>query len=137
MTHIDRLRPFDEWSPPYDLAAGTKPKENNIRTATEAIAADLGFSPDDAVPVSLLAGKTYNVENVWANIASALPEAMRAQLLRCLHDLKEDWSWSSVWSQTTNAGRAIAGSLRKRPKMTRCALSCLSAQQRRRSATWP
>lgn len=114
LTHIDRLRPFDEWSPPYDLTTGTKSKENNIRTATEAIAADLGFTPDDAVPVSLLTGKTFNVEKVWENIASALPEAMRAQLLRCLHDLREDWSWSSVWSQTANAGRAIAGSLRKR-----------------------
>ena len=79
-----------------------------------AIAGDLGFDADDAVPVSLLAGKTFNVEKVWENIASALPEAMRAQLLRCLHELKEDWSWSSVWSQTANAGRVIAGSIRNR-----------------------
>lgn len=113
LTHIDRLRPFDEWSPPYDLTSGTTPKENNIRSAADAIAADLGFSPEDAVPVSLPPGKAYNVEKVWEHIAAALPEAMRAQLLRCLHDLKEDWSWTSVWSQTTSAGRAIAGTIRK------------------------
>lgn len=114
LTHIDRLRPFNEWAPPYDLAASDQPKAVNIRTAVEAISADLSFNREDAIPVSLLPDKPFNVERVWEGIAAALPEAMRAQLLRCLHDLKDDWTWSSVWSQTANAGRAIAGSLRKR-----------------------
>lgn len=115
LTHIDRLRPFDEWSPPYDLDAPASAKAKTIRAAVDAIAADLAFAPADVVAVSLRAEKTYNVEKVWAHIAAALPEAMRAQLLRCLHDLKDDWTWSSVWKQTTSAGRSIVGALRKSP----------------------
>jgi predicted GTPase len=116
MTHIDKLRPFNEWSPPYDLAKADTPKAANIKAAHEAITADLGFDTADAVPVSLLSEKSFNIEKVWEHIAAALPEAMRAQLLRCLHDLKDDWKWSSLWSQTTNAGRAIAGAVAKRKR---------------------
>jgi predicted GTPase len=114
LTHIDRLRPVTEWTPPYDLVAADTPKAASIRAASDAIAADLGFSADDTIPVSLQAGKPYNVEKVWEHIAAALPEAMRAQLLRCLHDLRDDWSWSTIWKQTAGAGRALAGTLRKR-----------------------
>src|SRR6185295_1393101 len=31
MTHIDQLRPFSEWEPPYDIARPAKPKEKSIR----------------------------------------------------------------------------------------------------------
>lgn len=115
LTHIDKLRPFDEWEPPYDVEnPGDSAKAKTIRAAMEAITADLSFSRDDAVPVSLRADKPFNVEKVWETIAASLPEAMRSQLLRCLHELKDDWSWSSVWSQTASAGRAISKSIRKR-----------------------
>lgn len=115
LTHVDKLRPFDEWDPPYDIAnPGSSTKAKTIRSAVEAITSDLGFATEDAVPVSLLANRTFNIETVWQHIAGALPEAMRAQLLRCLHDLKGDWSWSTVWAQTANAGRAIGKSIRKR-----------------------
>ncbi|MCC7251443.1 GTPase [Hyphomicrobium sp.] len=113
-THIDRLRPFGEWSPPYDLAAGNDEKARNIRDAIAAASADLGFAADEAVAVSLADPETpYNVERLWERIADALPEAMRAQLLRCLHELRDTWSWRSVWSQAAGAGRTIAGALRK------------------------
>lgn len=115
-THIDRLRPFGEWAPPYGEAADNREKARNIRAAVAAAAADLGFAADEAVPVSLAdAGAPYNVERLWQRIAEALPEAMRAQLLRLLHDLKGRWSWKSVWSQAAGAGRTIAGALRKEP----------------------
>jgi hypothetical protein len=85
----------------------------------DAAAADLGFSADEVVPVSLAhADAPYNVEQLWQRIADALPEAMRAQLLRCLHDLKEAWSWKDVWSQASGAGRAIAGAVRRQPART-------------------
>jgi hypothetical protein len=44
---------------------------------------------------------------------------MRAQLLRCLNELKGRRSWSSVWSQASKAGRAIAGSLTRKDKTKR------------------
>jgi hypothetical protein len=111
-THIDLLRPFGEWTPPYDLT-GDRPKAQSIRAAVAAAASDLGFVAEEAVPVSLASPKAaYNVEALWARIAETLPEAMRAQLLRCLSGLRGRWSWSSLWSEAGKAGRAIAGALR-------------------------
>jgi hypothetical protein len=115
-THVDRLRPFGEWAPPYPLDTDEREKARNIRAAIKAAADDLGFTADEVVPVSLIdPAAPYNVEQLWQRIAEALPEAMRAQLLRCLHDLKDAWTWKSVWSQASGAGRAIAGSLKKQP----------------------
>jgi predicted GTPase len=114
VSHIDRLRPFEEWAPPYDLAASDREKAANIRAATGAAAADLGFGAAEAVPVSMMPeAPAYNVDALWAKIAEALPEATRVQLLRCLADLKGRWNWSSVWSQTLGAGRAITESLKR------------------------
>lgn len=111
-THIDRLRPFGEWSPPYE-PGDQREKARNIETAVDAAARDLGFGREEAVPVSLRnEGAAYNVERVWQRIADALPEATRAQLLRCLHDLKDKWTWRSVWSQASGAGRALAGAIK-------------------------
>lgn len=112
-THIDRLRPFGEWAPPYDLESDEREKARNIRAAVTSIASDLGFAADERVPVSLADPRSpYNVERLWQGIAEALPEAMRAQLLRCLHELRGSWSWKSIWSQARGAGRTIAGTLR-------------------------
>lgn len=111
-THIDRLRPFGQWSPIEDIVTDTSEKARNIRASLAAIASDLDFAADEIIPVSLAdPEQPYNVERLWARIADALPEAMRAQLLRCLHALKDDWKWKSVLSQAGNASRALAGSL--------------------------
>jgi len=116
-THIDRLRPFGEWAPPYDLATDKREKAENIRAALAAASQDLGFAPDETVAVSLAdPAPPYNVEHLWERIADALPEAMRAQLLRCLHELKDDWSWGSVWTQASNAGRAIGSLVRQKKR---------------------
>jgi hypothetical protein len=119
-THIDRLRPFGEWDPPYALVTDEREKALNIRAAVAAASVDLGFAADEVVPVSLIdPAAPYNIEQLWQRIADALPEAMRAQLLRCLHDLKDAWTWKSVWSQASGAGRAIAGSLKKQSARTK------------------
>lgn len=116
-THVDRLRPFGEWAPPYDLATDRREKTRNIRAAVNAAASDLGFTEDEAVPVSMANPETpYNIERLWQRISEALPDAKRAQLLRTLHDLKDAWSWKSVWSQATGAGRTIAGALKSEAK---------------------
>jgi predicted GTPase len=117
LTHIDRLRPFNDWAPPYDLATDDREKAKNIRAAAAANANDLGFAADEIVAVSLAdPANPYNVELLWQRIAEALPEAMRAQLLRCLNDLRDSWSWKDVWSQASGAGRAIAGAWRSQPR---------------------
>ena len=98
----------------YDLETDTREKARNIQAAIAAAAVDLGFAVEEIVPVSLADPEApYNVERLWQRIAAALPEATRAQLLRCLHDLRDSWTWRSVWSQAAGAGRTIAGALKE------------------------
>lgn len=110
LTHIDRLRPVQEWSPPYDLNASTQPKANSIRLAMDAVSHDLAISIDDIVPVSL-GTPAYNIDALWARIALALPDARRAQLVRRLQHGK-NLSWSRLWSQAAGAGRVLVRTIR-------------------------
>lgn len=108
LTHIDRLRPFGEWDPPYDLADATRPKAQSIRGAMEAAAADLGFTVEEIVPVRVdIAVAPYNVDALWGRMVALMPEAQRARLVRTLASIKSVSSWGSVWSQAANAGRII------------------------------
>ena len=69
LTHIDQLRPFQDWSPPYDLDSGREPKAQSIRAALQAVARELSIPVEDAVPVCLdTARGTYNVDTLWAKI---------------------------------------------------------------------
>jgi predicted GTPase len=111
MTHIDRLRPVQEWSPPYDVVNAERPKAASIRAAMDAVAADITVPADDIVPVSL-GPRTYNVDALWSRIVMVLPEARRAQLVRRLQDAR-DWSWSRIWSQAAGAGRVLARAVRR------------------------
>ena len=116
LTHIDGLRPFDEWKPPYDLAAGAaQPKSQSIRGAMEAAASDLGFAANEIVPVRIDgAVAPYNIDALWAKIIELVPEAQRARLLRTLSDIRNAASWAAIWSQAANAGRVIKGTFLSR-----------------------
>jgi predicted GTPase len=110
LTQIDRLRPFGEWDPPYDLGSPTRSKAVSIRAAIEAAAAELDFAADDIVPVRIdLAVAPYNVDTLWAKIIELAPDAQRARLLRSLSDIKSAAGWGTIWSQAVNAGRVIRG----------------------------
>ncbi|MBY0231604.1 MAG: 50S ribosome-binding GTPase, partial [Gemmataceae bacterium] len=37
VTHVDLLKPSLEWKPPYDWRAGTRPKEESMRSALDAV----------------------------------------------------------------------------------------------------
>jgi predicted GTPase len=114
VSQIDRLRPFQEWTPPYDLTRSDSPKAVSIRDAISVIAEELGFSPDEAVAISTAPGaQPYNVDAVWGRIVNLLPEAQSTQLIRSLHDLKDRWDWAHLWSQAANAGRVIVKTLKK------------------------
>ena len=53
LTHIDQLRPFQDWSPPYDLDSGREPKPQ-IRTCCPAgVSRGTGVPRRGAVPVCL------------------------------------------------------------------------------------
>ena len=113
LTHIDLLRPYQEWQPPYDIANPLTAKAISIRAAMDQVSGDLGLAIDTIIPVSLADGRpAYNVELVWAELSEALPEAKRAQLIRRLRGAS-GWSWSKLWSQAVNAGHVTARTLTK------------------------
>lgn len=115
LTHIDALRPFNEWEPPYDLASATRAKSRSIRAAMEAVSAELGFPLDHIVPVRVdIAVAPYNVDAVWAKIIELMPETQRARLLRVLADVRSASAWHALWSQAASAGRVIKGALLSR-----------------------
>ncbi|MGL4438962.1 MAG: GTPase family protein [Bosea sp. (in: a-proteobacteria)] len=114
LTHIDRLRPFAEWKPPYDLNDAAVPKAVSIKAAIEAASADLGFGQADVVPVCLDEELgAYNVDTVWAAIAGKLPDAQRAQLVRTLGDHAAKVDWGRIWNQTLNAGKVLTKLVKK------------------------
>jgi uncharacterized protein len=108
LTHIDRLRPFQEWEPPYDLASPTRAKAQSIRGALEAAGAELGFAVSEIVPVRIdVPVAPYNIDAVWVKIIELMSEAQRARLLRTLKDIQSASNWGLIWSQAVNAGRVI------------------------------
>ncbi len=80
LTHIDRLSPTLEWSPPYDgwvQPRPRRPKEKNIRAAVEAIQELMQHRVDGIVPActDMDHGRVYGVTE-W--IVPALSESTPA-----------------------------------------------------------
>lgn len=108
MSHIDQLRPAREWSPPYDLANARREKSRNIVDAMAAVAADLGVTAEDIVPVCLAEDRRYNVDDaLWAAILSHEQEAERVRFIRCMEARKREENWALVQKQLLNAGRLL------------------------------
>ncbi len=109
LSHVDKLRPLQEWSPPYDLADRENAKAASIRAAMDAAGGDLGFSSGDVIPACLDAKiGLYNVDAIWAGIMELMPEAQRAQLVRTLTDADRGFDWRRLRTQALNAGRILA-----------------------------
>jgi uncharacterized protein len=116
LTHIDRLRPFQEWSPPYDVEGGSGAKALSIRAALQAVAGEVGIPVEDAVPVCLDPARgAYNVDTLWAKILDVMPEAQSARLLRVLIAAGSEGRWRRLWSQAVNAGRVVGHVLKSKP----------------------
>lgn len=114
VTHIDLLRPVQEWQPPYDLNDVTGPKAASIAAAVEAVARDLGVPVDLTIPVCLAEDRLYNVEDTLAAVILELQdESEKARFLRCLEARKQEETWSNVSRQLKAAGRML-GSIFKR-----------------------
>lgn len=111
VTQIDRLRPWDEWAPPYDLAQPTGPKAQSIAQALQAVREDLGVDPETpVVPVCSRSDRLYNVqEGLWPALLRALPQAQRVRYLRVLRAYHEEAYWKRLWRQSLNSGRLLLG----------------------------
>lgn len=108
LTHIDQLRPFREWDPPYDLRDAQNQKSRNIRAALETAAEELGLPVTQIVPVCLLAGQVYNVETgLVPLILEELPAADRVRYLRCLKEFHDQEYWRKLGEQAVNGGRIL------------------------------
>ncbi|NJN46091.1 MAG: GTP-binding protein HSR1 [Candidatus Competibacteraceae bacterium] len=108
LTHIDRLRPIREWSPPYNIQQPENPKARMILDAMTAVAEDLNVSLEHVIPVSLKADHEYNIEEgLIPALLQTLDETRRLQYLRCLRDYKTEEYWQQLWTQSKNAGRII------------------------------
>ncbi|GAB4277643.1 MAG: hypothetical protein Kow0065_24280 [Methylomicrobium sp.] len=109
LTHIDRLRPFREWRPPYNVFNPASEKERAIRLAMETVADELELSIDQIVPVNLKAGCEYNVEEgLIAAMFQQLGRAEQVRYLRCLKAHRKEDQWRLLWSQSQRAGCFIA-----------------------------
>ncbi|MEQ8790000.1 MAG: GTPase [Pirellulaceae bacterium] len=109
LTQIDRLRPFNEWNPPYDVQQPSGRKAQQIVEAMEAVAEDLEVSPLQVIPVCLKEDRIYNVEEgVAPAILQVLSEANRVKYLRCVrHFHKEERDWRRVLETAVHTGRIL------------------------------
>ena len=107
-SYIDRLRPVNEWRPPYDLTDRLNIRAVNINAAVRAIAADLAVPVEQVIPVCLSEGKVYNVDDtLWAAILDHQDEALRVRLMRCLDARKRAEDWVLLRRQMAGAGRFL------------------------------
>ncbi len=105
LTHVDTVRPQNEWNPPYDFLAGERPKEQSVRDAIEAVAHDLQVRGENVVPLCLREGAVYNLdEGLLVAVARVLPDSERAKLLRILMDSRSAADRERIKRQLLNAG---------------------------------
>ena len=90
VTQVDRLRPFREWSPPYDWREGDRPKEQSIRDAMAFRQETLGHLVEVVLPC--VTAQTAPVRTFWGlqdlseNILALLDPAKQFRLARFLSD---------------------------------------------------
>ena len=117
LTHIDRLPPRAEWSPPYDLERGSG-KADTIRRALVSAREAIGFEAEaPMVPVSLAApaggeSSLYNVDAIAAQVMMLADEATLAQFNRRRVERGADsGGWRTRWRQARGLGMTVGRSL--------------------------
>src|SRR5690606_29579365 len=106
-SHIDRLTPAREWSPPYNVDTPSSAKEQSIRGALDAIAGDLLVPVETIVPMRLDTTPPYNLELLWLRLEALVEEAQRARWVRVLREAIREDGWRRSWRQLVGAGRMV------------------------------
>ncbi len=108
LSHIDKLRPFGEWNPPYDLRDKKSNKAHNIASALSALETELSVPIERITPVCLRRDGIYNVvESLIPLVLQVLPDAERTMLLRLLREYHDEEYWSQLRRQAYNSGRLL------------------------------
>lgn len=111
LTHVDRLRPLQDWAPPYDVQMPNTKKSETIRKAINAISSDLGISVEKIIPLRLDDPRQYyNLDLLSALIADNLPEARKARLIRLRQE--QGFDWRKILQQAKGAGRLATSVIR-------------------------
>jgi hypothetical protein len=112
LTHVDRLRPTLEWTPPYDWRRPSVPKEHSLAGAVEYTREQFGSQLNAVVPVCTDGAR----QRVWGVYEELLPamllavgEARACALLRTLHAELDQERIQLVFRQL---GQACTGLLR-------------------------
>jgi uncharacterized protein len=110
-THIDRLRPVQEWHPPYNIQQPENPKAKNIRSFCEVIAGELNLPLENIVPVCLNPEiGVYNIDDgLMPMIHEHLNEAQRVRYLRCLRHQQNQSYWQQWREQALGFGKVFFG----------------------------
>jgi uncharacterized protein len=87
VTQVDRLRPIQEWQPPYDWETGSGLKEVNIREAVNYRAEILPDRGAILPVVTLSKARTWGVEDLSLAILANVDGAKQARLARFLRNL--------------------------------------------------
>ncbi|MEX1056473.1 MAG: GTPase domain-containing protein, partial [Natronospirillum sp.] len=107
VSHIDRLSPAREWSPPYNLIARTQPKAAAIGAALDHIAQELHLQEVEMVPVRLDQREHgYNIDLLWALLKEYLDNAKQGRAQR-LQLVARKTDWKKLMQQARGAGRLI------------------------------
>ena len=113
MTHIDRLRPFREWNPPYRLDPPEGAKAEQIVAAAQQLAEALAVPVESIIPVCLAEGRRDNIDDaLWATLLDRMDEARRVRLLRCLKARRSEENWTVLKRQLRRSGRLISRAAR-------------------------
>jgi hypothetical protein len=108
LTHVDELRPANEWMPPYDVATPAGPKARSILAAINSIGSALDVPAGAIVPVAMPPDREpYNLDALWARIAVELDDAKLVQLERHLRIGGQRVSLRELADQLGHAGRFI------------------------------
>lgn len=89
ITHIDLLRPIQEWKPPYNWRSPTTPKEQSIHDSVEYCKELFGNSIRDYVPVCLLANNSFEnsaMEELLEMIAGEIGQGQAVALVRAYYN---------------------------------------------------
>lgn len=109
LTHIDQLRPWREWQPPYNIIEQDTAKAGNIFTAMQLVAAELKIDLDQIAPICIKPGQEYNLEEGFIPILlQHLNRAKQLRYLRSVAGYQDEDYWRRLWQQSKNAGRFIA-----------------------------